>query len=204
MAGQKNQAALLRRALPSVTIHDFAEDYGLTVGDVGEFIKTAQLTCHVLLHDVIGEIPKPAKHYGSMPGMYRSGPRTYQPPPEQVPLDGYYQLPVRWAVAALREARQQCPWVVAPSADDPDRLVHAAGVTLWPRDLRILREEVERFEREVLPAAPQPEGSPAIRQRDLPRYHPGPARSGALSRRRRLGRGAAAHGRVAGLSRHRR
>lgn len=143
MTSKKSNARPLLAALPSVTVPDLAEQWGVTIDDLGEYIKTGLLTCHVLLHELVATV-KPAEPFiphGSHQHHY-----SYTQAAE-VTLNGHYRLPVSSA-AARGEGRD---WIEIVY-EEPDKRVRLEG---RHREVRVLRDEVERFEREVL-ALPSP------------------------------------------------
>jgi hypothetical protein len=148
MVGQKAHAALARATLPSLTLAALAEQVGLGVDALGDFIEADMLVCCVLLHDQTGVIPKePIEHLGGR-GDYRP-PWTEYPEPEQVPLNGHFRLPTRWAAAAFDGRIRTAPSVLA-FVGGTSRLVTVPGFYPMRRDLRVERGEVERFQRDVL------------------------------------------------------
>ena len=155
MATKNAAASILRSTLPSIAVTDLAELWDIGMPRLGEYIKTGRLTCCLLLHDVVVELPVPP----SWPPP--SWPRNQRP--ERVTLDGHYRLPVKWA-AAMLPGGMGTGYGVDLVREEPDKTIH---VHRFPsmRDLRVMRDEADRFEREVLAPGRSPDVEPSIAER---------------------------------------
>lgn len=124
----KSRAGLLP-GLPSYSVRQIAEGLGLDEWDVKDCIRTGALQACVLLHGVYGH--------------------AADDPDERLWLDeGHYRLPPASAAALFRwfgGDEEQEPLQVIK---EPDLRVTLAGSAVYGADVRVLREEVERFERE--------------------------------------------------------
>ncbi|MEO8602494.1 MAG: hypothetical protein ABI629_07965, partial [bacterium] len=133
-------ARLSLAALPSITLKDAAAQWGCSVAQLGEFIRTGLLTCHVLLHDVV---------VVTQAG-WRTHTKTVKPTTRT--LTGHYRVPIASAVRGLSGNPCLAGFNTVVETE-PDRTI-ALPFALGLESMRILRDEAERFEREVLARGP--------------------------------------------------
>lgn len=146
MAAQQAAQRLPLEALPSISLKDLAARWGYSVAALGEYVKTGLLTCHVLLHDEVVE---------TAPSFYGGQTETRR-------LNGHFRVPIRSAVAWLEHRPSgfalATPFEIVET--EPDTL---CGIS-EPSALRVLRQEADRFEAEVLSgSADARPGEPAFR-----------------------------------------
>jgi hypothetical protein len=143
----------------SLRLNDLAARWGVTVKWLGECIHQELLTVHVLLHEAqgvreaVGE--RRAATVVDPPGTISAAAIAHMRSSRRMRLNGYYRVAVTDAMAVWTTRRS--PWGARRDCkvfdEDRNPVQLESGIT-W-RDLRVLNAEVERFEREQLPATTQ-------------------------------------------------